>query len=88
MYHHLLCEGHNLLRCRLLLGPALSPQQTSDLLAGLHSNCLAMAESLCQYNTGKRDIAAAARYLLLSRQPISTVVQHICSKFPRVSTEV
>ena len=82
MYHHLLCEGHTLLRSQLLLGSA---SQAQDVASSLRGNCLAMAESLCHYHTGKKYISTAARYLILSQQPVWDVVQTISAKFPRVS---
>lgn len=85
MYHHLLCEGHTLLRSQLLLNPTLSTHQASELLSCLHDSCMAMAESLCGYNTTKSDLSSAAKYLVLSKRSIWSIVQTFATKFQRVS---
>ena len=96
MYHHLLCEGHTLLRNQLLLQshphssgsratPQAPPPTVSELVSSLQRSCLAMALSLARYNMGKTDLSAAAKYLLLSRHKAGLIIQTFLSKFPRVS---
>lgn len=84
MYHHLLCEGHNLLRSQLVLNSSLSSQHYGTLEGSLRDNCLALAESLCQYSTEKTAQVSAAHYLVLSRQQIWDIIKFIFNKFPRV----
>lgn len=96
MYHHLLCEGHTLLRSQLLLQPLPPPlgsratpqalsSEATELVSNLRKSCLALSLSLCRYNTGKADISAAAKYLLLSKHKIRHILETFLSKFPRVS---
>lgn len=79
MYHHLLCEGHTLLRSQILSQAA---QPSPSLLDTLRNNCFVMAESLCRYNSAKADVGTAAKYLVLSRHKIGKILQ-VFTKYPR-----